>query len=101
MTKNTKAWDKVLAAVAKDPSILCERGKEGETFGHNPAYLADVFGITKSDLIRLERAGLAVKARYVTRNPRNVSYFNDPVTKEPIPVDGPHRVRWIIFKEAA
>lgn len=91
--------DKLLAAAAQDPSIFCERGKEDSTFGNNPQYLLDMFGITKSDLIRLERLGLAIKARYVTRNPRNVSYFKD-AEGNPIPVDGPHRVRWLLFKEA-
>lgn len=95
-----KAIEKVQAAAEKDDSIYTERGKETETFGHNPQFLLEVHGITKSDLIRLERLGLALKARYVTRNPRNVSYFNDNEGK-PIPLDGPHRVRWILFKEAA
>lgn len=95
-----KAYEKVLAAAEKDESVFTERGKETETFGHNPNYLLDRHGITKSDLIRLERSGLALKARYVTRNPRNVSYFNDK-EGNPIPLDGPHRVRWILFKEAA
>lgn len=95
-----KALEKVKAAAEKDPAILCERGKEFETFGSNPQYLLDVFGITKSDLIRLERLGLAAKARYVIRNPRNVSYFKD-AEGNPVPVDGPHRVRWLLFKESS
>lgn len=92
-----KALDKVKSASEYDPNFFAIRGKEEETFGHNPEYLLDVHGITKSDLIRLERLGLATKARYVTRNKRNISYFKDS-TGAPIPVDGPHRVRWLIFK---
>lgn len=84
-----KAYEKVLAAAEKDPSILCERGKEDECFGSNPDYLLDVHGITKSDLIRLEREGLALKARYETRHP-----------KPDRGVCGTHRVRWILYKEA-
>lgn len=90
--------DKLMAAATQDPKLYAERGKEDETFGHNPEYLEDMFGITKSDLIRLERSGMAIKARYVTRNPRKVSYFNDE-EGNPVAVDGPHRVRWILFKE--
>ena len=90
--------EKVRQAAALDPSILCERGKERETFGSNPDYLLDMHDITKQDLIRLERMGFAMKARYVTSNPRNVAYFKDD-KGEPIKVDGPHRTRWIIFKE--
>jgi hypothetical protein len=95
-----KALDKVKAAANQDESIYTERGKETESFGHNPQFLLDVHGITKSDLIRLERLGLATKARYVQRNKRNVSYFSD-AQGNPVPVDGPHRVRWLIFKESA
>lgn len=83
----------------QDPKLCVSKDSVEETFGHNPDYLLDTYGITKSDLIRLERLGLAMKARYVTRNSRNISYFKDPDTKESIAVDGPHRVRWILFKE--
>lgn len=95
-----KAYKKVLAAAEKDQSIFTEKGKETETFGHNPSFLLDVHGITKSDLIRLERQGLAMKARYVTSNKSGRWQFKDAEGK-PITYDGPHRVRWILFKEAA
>lgn len=95
-----KAYDKVIAAAEKDPSIICERGKETETFGSNPDYLLDVHGITKSDLIRLERLGLAKKARYVTRNKSGRWQFKD-AEGEKIMYDGPHRVRWILFRQEA
>lgn len=65
-----------------DPSIFCDKNKIEETLGSNPAYLEDVFGLTKSDLIRLEREGLAFKARYRVEK------------------TGEHRVRWILFTEA-
>jgi len=94
------AIEKVKAAAEKDESIYTERGKETETFGHNPLMLLEVHGITKSDLIRLERRGLAKKARYVTRNTRNIGYFKD-AEGETVRVDGPHRTRWILFKEEA
>lgn len=81
----------------QDPKLCVDRDMVDETFGHHPAYLLDTYGITKSDLIRLERLGLAMKARYVTRNPRNVSYFKDEEGNA-VGVDGPHRVRWILFK---
>jgi hypothetical protein len=94
-----KAWDKVKAAAEKDPSIMCERGTETEVFGHNPQYLLNEYGITKQDLIRLERLGLAAKARYVTKNTSGRWAFKDAEGNK-IPLDGPHRVRWLIFKES-
>lgn len=94
------AVEKVKAAAEKDATIYTERGKESDTFGHNPLMLLEVHGITKSDLIRLERKGLAMKARYITRNTRNIGYFKNTEGKT-IRVDGPHRTRWILFKEAA
>ncbi len=73
--------EKLNKAYEKDLSVACEASAVGETLGNNPTYLEEVHGITKSDLIRLERKALALKARYVT-----------PC--------GEHRVRWIIFKGA-
>jgi hypothetical protein len=95
-----KAYDKVLAAAESDDTIFTERGKEMETFGHNPQFLLDAHGITKSDLIRLERLGLAKKARYVTRNKSGRWQFKD-AEGEKIMYDGPHRVRWILFRREA
>lgn len=80
--------EKVKLAAAQNPDILSDRSSVEETLGSNPDYLLDVWGIDKSDLIRLERKGLAMKARYQTTNKRNSK------------ASGPHRVRWIIFKEA-
>ncbi len=97
---------KLKNAYEKDPKIFTERGAESETFGSNPDYLRDVFNITKNDLIRLEREGLAIKARYETRHPKAELYekLNEARTKigqQPIVCQtGTHRVRWIIFKEA-
>jgi hypothetical protein len=73
---------KLQKASIQDPSIICEKDKVSETLGSNPDYLKDVFNITKSDLIRLEREGLAMKARYEVEKTRE------------------HRIRWLIFKEA-
>lgn len=56
---------------------MCSKEEIENTFGNNPAYLLDVFGITASDLLRLEKAGYAVKARYETKQG--------------------HRIRWVIF----
>lgn len=72
---------KIKRAFERDPEIVTTREKAGETFGSNPDYLLDIFGIMKSDLQRLERYGMAIKARYETKT-------------------GEHRVRWLIFKEA-
>lgn len=94
------AVEKVKAAAEKDATIYTERGKESDTFGHNPLMLLEVHGITKSDLIRLERKGLAKKARYVTRNKSGRWQFKDAEGEKTM-YDGPHRTRWILFKEAA
>jgi len=74
------AKDKVKAAALKDPEIICAKDKAGETLGSDAKYLEEILGIGKSDLIRLERLGLAVKARYETKQG--------------------HRIRWLIFSEA-
>lgn len=87
---------KLLTAFEKDHEIFCAKNKAEDTLGSNPDYLLDAFGITKSDLIRLERLGFAVKARYATSNKR--SYFKTADGK-PIPLTGPHRTRWILFTE--
>ena len=89
---------KLQSAYEKDSDIFCEKSEAGETLGSNPNYLLDVFGITKSDLIRLERLGYAVKARYATVNPRKRFMF-ETADKKPIFLTGPHRTRWIIFKD--
>lgn len=80
--KSEKVREKVKRAVEIDPSIICPKAKVTETLGSDRHYLNDVLGLTKSDLIRLERLGLAVKARYVVQD------------------TGQHRIRWILFEEA-
>jgi len=97
-----KAIEKVRAAAENDPTLLTDRDKLGETLGHNPAYLLDVHGITKSDLIRLERKGLAMKARYEVTS-KNKRYFSKEIAeKNPeLHITGTHRVRWILFRESA
>lgn len=84
----TRVLEKFVDAYTADPGILCERGKETETFGSDAHYLNDILDLTKNDLIRLERLGYAIKARYVTKNKRHPD------------IDGPHRVRWLLFKES-
>lgn len=71
---------RIMKAAESDPDILCRRSEIESTLGSDAHYLANELGITKRDLIRLEREGLALKARYVTK-------------------EGPHRVRWLIFFE--
>lgn len=78
---------KLKKAAEKDPQILCPRDKVEETLGSDPKYLENELGLTKSDMIRLERLGLAIRARYATSNKRKPD------------VTGPHRVRWVIFLE--
>jgi len=59
-------------------------------------------------LIRWERQGLAFKARYETRHPKQDKYdkFNasleahNPNLPKSICPTGVHRVRWVIFSEA-
>lgn len=78
---------KVRVAYEEDSSILCAKKEYFEVLGNNPDYLADQYGITKSDLAYLERQGLALKARYETNNPKSGLKT------------GPHRTRWLVFTE--
>lgn len=89
MTKNLK--QRLRDAIQADQTFLCERSRLEETFGHDAHYLEEILCITKSDLIRLERLGLAVKCRYQTQNTNLKKRFADTT--------GPHRVRWVIFKD--
>lgn len=95
---------KLKDAFERDPEIFCERDKAGETLGSNPDYLSDILGIQKSDLLRLERLGLALKARYETENNRTrpivIRKEDGTIEIERAKVTGPHRTRWLIFKEA-
>jgi len=91
--------EKLLRAARGDRDLVCDRENLDKVLGHNPDYLKDVFDITKSDLIRLERLGLAMKARYVVEHKRK-RYVSVGAAITNIPVTGTHRVRWIIFKEA-
>lgn len=73
---------KLSAAYKQDPELMCDKDNIGKTFGHNPKYLEEVLGINKSDLQKLEKLGLAVKAHYRVQ------------------ASGELRVRWLIFKGA-
>jgi hypothetical protein len=99
---NEQIIKKIALAFEKDPEILCDRADLETTLGTDAKYLKEVLGITKSDLIRLERKGLAIKARYSTRNTRKRKHNIYSKTGDLLSthdVTGPHRVRWIIFKE--
>lgn len=88
---------KLEKAALKDPMIFCERSDLDKTLGNDFYYLRDLFGFTKSDLIRLERLGFAFKARYQTENKSNRKVR---ISKDvEIPVTGPHRIRWVLFKD--
>lgn len=76
---NKRIIQKITKAFEQDPDLLVTREQLQTTLGHNPAYLEEILGITKSDLLRLSRRGLALKAVYPT-------------------VAGV-RVRWFLFKE--
>ncbi len=85
--RSKQALDHLRRAAEKDPNIVTPREDIEKSLGSDPRTLSDL-GITGGDLLRLQRLGLAVKARYATSN-----------NKRP-EVTGPHRTRWIIFKEA-
>lgn len=74
-------------AVSQDPKILTPKDQVEKSLGEDPRYLESL-GLEKHHLIRLERMGLAIKARYQTENKRRRA------------VTGPHRVRWIILEGA-
>jgi hypothetical protein len=82
---------KLCNAVTSDPAIFTTKDKINEALGNNPEYLYSIFEFTKNDLIRLEKLGFAVKCRYVTENNNPKRRFKDTC--------GPHRVRWVLFKE--
>jgi hypothetical protein len=93
---------KLKKAFEQDSDIFCAKADIETTLGSNPDYLKDVFQITKNELIRLERLGLAFKARYSTRNntKRKLRILDkDGILVSKHLITGPHRTRWIIFKE--
>ena len=92
--------NKVKAAVEKDPEVVCGKEDIETTLGNDANYLKDIHGLTKNDLIRLERAGLALKARYATKGKRKCFTVDKEGNKTTYDITGPHRVRWLIFKEA-
>lgn len=97
-----KAYEKVLVAAEKDPSILIDRSDLNKTLGSNPAYLLDVHGITKSDLIRLEREGLAMKTRYEVSVKQKRYISRETAEQNPgAHITGTHRVRWVLFRKAS
>lgn len=83
--------ERVKFAAERDPEILIAPSALESTLGSDQDYLNDVLGITKQDLKRLERLGLAIKARYSTEN-------QNPSGKR-FGVTGPHRTRWILLTE--
>lgn len=95
---------RIQLAYEKDPEILCDKSQVDNNLGHNPDYLLDIHGITKADLIRLERLGLAMKARYETRHPKaglyESAYKQGLSPTQYVCKTGTHRVRWLIFKGA-
>lgn len=82
----------LISAYEKDPTILTDRGKVNETLGSDPRWLLEL-GLSKNDLIRLERLGLAYKAHYETETNRKKKRMVGQYT-----VSGPIRARWILFK---
>lgn len=104
--------EKVRIASEKDAELLCSRDQLESVLGHNPDYLLEVHGITKNELIRLERKGLAFKAKYEVAHPKTavwdridakIQEHNSKMENAPLPLvprkNGTHRVRWIIFRE--
>ncbi len=106
---NQRIIQKVITAYEKDRDLLCDRSDLENTLGNDEKYLFEVLGLTKSDLIRLEREGLAMKARYSTANKTKRMFKRAKIVHnegekpridfDSLPVTGPHRIRWIIFKE--
>lgn len=73
--------ERLRLAYGQDPEIVVERKDVENTLGSDPGWLNEL-GLEKQDLLRLERMGFAIKARYV-------------ISKSKV-----HRVRWILLKEA-
>lgn len=91
---NQTLKDVLALAVIQDPKIMVSKDEIEISLGEDTRYL-ETLGLTKRHLIRLERLGLAVKARYATenKNPRHSKFLpeNRPT--------GPHRNRWILIRE--
>lgn len=85
-----KLYNRVKHAVQQDSSIVVERSKVSEYTGATTKYL-QTLGLTKSDLLRLERAGLAIRG-YL---PKNIRQELDGTSKH----DGYER-RWLLIKDA-
>lgn len=88
--------DRIRLAAMQDKEILVSREQVESTLGQDPRYL-QTLGLEKSDLIQLERLGLAIKARYATTN-KAARWAHLEEDKRPT---GPQRVRWIILQGAA
>lgn len=79
---------RVMDAVKKDPSIVCDRSKVTVEVGRSLEHLESL-GVRKSDLKRLERQGLAVRGR-----------MPDPTLGIGLKSKlSPHRVRWILVRD--
>ena len=59
-------YDKVLEALKKEPGLVTPRSKVDEARGYNYTQLAEL-GLSKGDIKKLERAGLALRG-YAPRN---------------------------------
>lgn len=94
ITMGSSTREVLNAAAEKDPAILTAKEDIEKSLGQDPRYLKTL-GLEKNHLIRLERLGLAVKARYSTANKTGRRVFGSEEA-----VTGPHRTRWIIFSEA-
>lgn len=72
--------DKIRTSAEGIKDFLVDPDKIQDSFGHSPQELENFFGITKSDLLRLERNKLALKASFR------------------VDKTGEHRTRWVLFK---
>lgn len=87
---------KIKLAAERDAELLTSKSDVETTLGHDAKYLLEQLDLSKNDLIRLERLGLAMKGRYATEGKRTILLKDG----SKVGITGPHRIRWIIFKEA-
>lgn len=61
-TVNKSTIDRLVLAAGQDHSIIYKHTEVSTATGHPEGYLQDL-GMTHGDLLRLERAGMAIRAR--------------------------------------
>lgn len=71
-----RLFEKLKAAIEADPEVIVPKDKLGESEGYNLAYW-DVLGLSKTDMKKLERKGLAIRG-YTPRGSKSKLFPWEP-----------------------